>query len=101
MLGEHWCTATVQRAFAAKPRNVLKQRQAMSNVRPLLTALVLTLALTRGATAAPPATGPSADSSWPKNVAQSMDVYGRLDGQLAFTKDDVKIANNSSRIGFK
>lgn len=73
----------------------------MSNARPLLTALALTLARTRGAAAAPPATAPSADSSWLKNVAQGMDVYGRLDGQLAFTKDDVQVANNSSRIGFK
>jgi predicted porin len=30
-----------------------------------------------------------------------MDVYGRLDGHLAATKDDVKLTNNSSRIGFK
>jgi predicted porin len=29
-----------------------------------------------------------------------MDVYGRLDGHLAFTRDDIQVKNNSSRFGF-
>lgn len=32
-------------------------------------------------------------------VAQRVDVYGRLDGHLAFSEEDIRFANNSSRVG--
>jgi len=72
----------------------------MSKARSLLTALAF-LALPRGAAAATtesPA-APDAGVPWLKSVAHSMDVYGRIDGHLAFTADDVKVQNNSSRLG--
>ena len=61
----------------------------------MLNALVLQLALTQGVEAAPPAQDPA----WLRSVAERFDFYGRLDGHLAFTHDDVRVENNSSRIG--
>ncbi|HWP09773.1 MAG TPA: porin [Polyangiaceae bacterium] len=45
----------------------------------------------------PPSTGAP---PWLSELATRVDVYGRLDGHLAFSKDDVSVKNNSSRVGF-
>ncbi len=45
------------------------------------------------------ATSPAAPANWLKSAAQSVDLYGRFDGHLAFTHDDVRVENNSSRLG--
>jgi len=63
----------------------------------LWTLLALPLALTpevRGA-AAPPA------PPWLGEFAQRVDVYGRFDANLAFSGEDVHVANNGSRFGIK
>lgn len=39
--------------------------------------------------------------TWLADVAQRVDVYGRLSGHLAFTGDSIDVANNGSRFGFK
>src|SRR5688572_8943425 len=36
---------------------------------------------------------------WLDEAAQRVDVYGRLDGHLAFSDEDIEFANNSSRVG--
>ena len=36
---------------------------------------------------------------WLGELASRVDVYGRLDGHLAFSEDDVTVENNSSRVG--
>jgi predicted porin len=36
-----------------------------------------------------------------QRLAQRVDVYGRFDGHLAVTRDDARVANNSSRLGVK
>ena len=46
---------------------------------------------------APPAERPP----WLDELAHRVDVYGRFSGHLAFTEDDVDVANNSSRFGIK
>jgi predicted porin len=61
----------------------------------MLNALLLQLALTSGVATAPPVP----DASWLGTVAQRFDLYGRLDGHLALTADDVRVENNGSRIG--
>src|SRR5688572_33466940 len=38
---------------------------------------------------------------WLGELAQRVDVNGRLDGHLAFSEDDIRFANNSSRVGVK
>src|SRR3954466_827506 len=61
----------------------------------LWTLLALPLALTpevRGA-ATPP------DPPWMKELVQRVDLYGRLDANLAFSSEDVHVANNGSRFG--
>ncbi|HEY3497816.1 MAG TPA: porin, partial [Polyangiaceae bacterium] len=58
-------------------------------------ALLVPLALTSAVRAAPPERAP-----WLEDIAQRVDLYGRLDGHLAVTGDDLRVENNSSRIGF-
>src|SRR6188508_3200605 len=36
---------------------------------------------------------------WLGELATRVDVYGRLDGHLAFSEDGVSVKNNSSRVG--
>ncbi|HEU5073372.1 MAG TPA: hypothetical protein VFU02_04355 [Polyangiaceae bacterium] len=45
-------------------------------------------------------TQPASPPPWLDEVAQRVDVYGRLDGHLAFSENDVQFANNSSRLAF-
>src|SRR6187402_1583793 len=47
------------------------------------------------------AASPVPDAPWLGELAQRVDVYGRLDGHLAFSEDDIRFANNSSRVGVK
>jgi predicted porin len=41
------------------------------------------------------------EASIVKELAERVDVYGRFDGNLAFSKDGIDFANNSSRFGIK
>jgi predicted porin len=71
--------------------------------------LVMALAAAPGASpSAPPplpASVPAADAitapPWLEGVAERVDIYGRLDGHLAFSRDGVRVENNSSRFGVK
>lgn len=47
------------------------------------------------------AANPVPTQPWLDELAQRVDVYGRLDGHLAFSEDDIRFANNSSRVGVK
>jgi predicted porin len=44
---------------------------------------------------------PAPRASFVKDLAERVDVYGRFDGHLAFTHDDVRVENNSSRFGLR
>ncbi|HEV8548649.1 MAG TPA: porin [Polyangiaceae bacterium] len=46
-----------------------------------------------------PAPPPPASPPWLRDLAMHVDVYGRLDGHVAFSSDDVSVKNNSSRVG--
>lgn len=64
----------------------------------MVAAFLLPLAL---AGQAAPATASSAKPSVVEEIAQRVDLYGRLDGNLTFSADDARVENNSSRIGVK
>ncbi|HEY6725995.1 MAG TPA: porin [Polyangiaceae bacterium] len=57
---------------------------------PMLNVLALPVLLMPGAAHAP---------RWLDEAAQRVDMYGRLDGHLAFSEQDIQFANNSSRVG--
>jgi predicted porin len=44
---------------------------------------------------------PPPERPWVEQLAQRVDVYGRFDGHLAMTRENTRIANNSSRFGIK
>jgi len=46
-----------------------------------------------------PPEAPERAPAWLGELATRVDVYGRLDGHLAFSEDDVSVNNNSSRVG--
>ena len=48
---------------------------------------------------APEPAPPDKVRPWLDELAMRVDVYGRLDGHLAFSADDVSVKNNSSRFG--
>ncbi len=60
-------------------------------------ALLLDLAVVSTAPQAPP---PPVQPRWLAEVTERVDVYGRFDGNLVFSRDNVDVANNGSRFGF-
>jgi len=62
----------------------------------MLNAFALPVVLMQATANPPPGAG---GEQWLGEAAQRVDVYGRLDGHLAFSEEDVQFANNSSRVG--
>jgi len=62
--------------------------------------LLLDLTATSGVAvnAAAPAPAPP---SWLREVAQRVDLYGRFDGNVTFTKETLAVTNNGSRFGIR
>ncbi|HKO49353.1 MAG TPA: porin [Polyangiaceae bacterium] len=50
---------------------------------------------------APEVRGATAPAPWLSDLAQRVDVYGRLDANLALSREDVYVANNGSRFGIQ
>ena len=75
--------------------------------------LLLDLAATTGAATAAAPVQPSATAAapappaaapgppWLRQVAERVDLYGRFDGNIAFTKESLEVANNGSRFGIR